>query len=156
MTPRRVASSEDMTPILELLHRAFASMEGRIDPPSSLHRLTVDGIAEQARVGEVWVIDGQRLRVFDTQAGLHPASAVSWQSLLLIPIAQGPRSWAPDWLKLAEERARRAGFWTNNPSNPCRVDRKPCDVFQAGLPEKSRKALMMGMIGLRISRSPRM
>ena len=30
-------------------------MEGRIDPPSSMHRLTEAAIADQARTGEVWV-----------------------------------------------------------------------------------------------------
>lgn len=39
-----------------LLHRAFAFMDGRIAPPSSLHRLTPKDIAAQARDGEVWVI----------------------------------------------------------------------------------------------------
>ena len=35
--------------LLALLHRAFAYMEGRIDPPSSLHRLDAAGLAEKAR-----------------------------------------------------------------------------------------------------------
>ena len=30
-------------------------MEGRIDPPSSMHRLTEAAIADQARTGEVWI-----------------------------------------------------------------------------------------------------
>ena len=46
-----------MAPVLNLLHSAFAYMDGLIDPPSSLHRLTADGIARQARDGEVWVLD---------------------------------------------------------------------------------------------------
>lgn len=37
--------------VLALLHRAFAYMETRIDPPSSLHRLTVDRIREDAQAG---------------------------------------------------------------------------------------------------------
>ena len=48
-----------MAPVLALLRTAFAGMEGRIDPPSSLHQLTEDGIAEQARIGEVWVIGNE-------------------------------------------------------------------------------------------------
>ena len=35
--------------LLALMHRAFASMQGRIDPPSSLHRLDADGLAAKAR-----------------------------------------------------------------------------------------------------------
>lgn len=56
-TPRRLTGEEDMAPILNLLHAAFAYMEGVIDPPSSLHRLTAEGIAQQAQEGEVWVLD---------------------------------------------------------------------------------------------------
>jgi len=37
--------------VLDLLHRAFAYMEARIDPPSSLHRLTVDRIRDDAKAG---------------------------------------------------------------------------------------------------------
>lgn len=36
--------------LLGMLHRAFAYMDGRIDPPSSLHRLTVEGLREKAHV----------------------------------------------------------------------------------------------------------
>ncbi|NCQ24841.1 MAG: N-acetyltransferase [Rhodobacteraceae bacterium CG17_big_fil_post_rev_8_21_14_2_50_63_15] len=42
--------------ILALIRRCFASMEGRIDPPSSMHRLTPRAIAQQCRDGEVWVL----------------------------------------------------------------------------------------------------
>lgn len=41
--------------ILTLVQHSFAYMESRIDPPSSMHRLTVDAIAEQTLEGEVWV-----------------------------------------------------------------------------------------------------
>lgn len=56
-TPRRLTGDEDMTTVLNLLHGAFAYMEGVIEPPSSLHRLTTEGIVRQAREGEVWVLD---------------------------------------------------------------------------------------------------
>jgi GNAT superfamily N-acetyltransferase len=32
-------------------------MEGRIDPPSSAHRLTVEDMAAQAATGAVWVVE---------------------------------------------------------------------------------------------------
>lgn len=51
----RAGGDYDWAGVLELIRRAFQGMEGRIDPPSSLHRLTVEGVAEQARMGEVWV-----------------------------------------------------------------------------------------------------
>lgn len=38
----------DWEALLALLHRAFAFMDGRIDPPSSLHRLDAAGLAAKA------------------------------------------------------------------------------------------------------------
>jgi GNAT superfamily N-acetyltransferase len=40
----------DWEELLALLNRAFAVMEGRIDPPSSLHRLDAAGLAAKAGV----------------------------------------------------------------------------------------------------------
>lgn len=40
--------------VFALVHRCFAYMDGRIDPPSSLHRMTVADIARKCRDGEVW------------------------------------------------------------------------------------------------------
>lgn len=42
--------------ILALIRRCFSAMEGRIDPPSSMHRLTAEAIAQQCRDGEVWIL----------------------------------------------------------------------------------------------------
>jgi GNAT superfamily N-acetyltransferase len=46
---RTAEGFSDWEGLLALLHRAFACMEGRIDPPSSLHRLDAGGLAEKAR-----------------------------------------------------------------------------------------------------------
>ncbi|TIX76202.1 MAG: GNAT family N-acetyltransferase, partial [Mesorhizobium sp.] len=35
--------------VLALIRRAFASMDGLIDPPSSAHRLTVENLRDKAR-----------------------------------------------------------------------------------------------------------
>lgn len=56
-TPRRLSPEEDMAPVLALVRRSFAFMDGRIGPPSSMHRLTVDAIARQAGEAEVWVLE---------------------------------------------------------------------------------------------------
>lgn len=56
-TPRRLTGDEPMEPILNLVRAAFAYMDGVVDPPSSVHRLTGDGIARAAREGEVWVLE---------------------------------------------------------------------------------------------------
>lgn len=41
---RRRADDPDLGSILDLLRAGFAYMDGRIDPPSSLHRMDVDDI----------------------------------------------------------------------------------------------------------------
>ena len=56
MTPYRCVDPFDWGAILALLRAEFAYMQGVVDPPSSLHRLTEEDIAEQARAGEVWAI----------------------------------------------------------------------------------------------------
>ncbi|WP_233557069.1 GNAT family N-acetyltransferase [Gemmobacter lutimaris] len=45
-----------MAPVLALIRAAFAYMDGRIDPPSSMHRLTEADLSTEAGAGEVWVI----------------------------------------------------------------------------------------------------
>ncbi|MBI1217306.1 MAG: GNAT family N-acetyltransferase [Rhodobacteraceae bacterium] len=57
MTPIRARGAYDWGAVLALIRDAFAGMEGRIDPPSSMHRLTEADIAAQAETGEVWVIE---------------------------------------------------------------------------------------------------
>ncbi|GKY86907.1 GNAT family N-acetyltransferase [Sinisalibacter aestuarii] len=56
MTPRQFTPGEDPAPLLALIRESFAYMDGRIDPPSSMHRLTGADIARQAATGEIWVI----------------------------------------------------------------------------------------------------
>lgn len=54
---RRMTGAEDFAPVLALIRASFAYMEGRIDPPSSIHRLTVADLARSAETGEVWAIE---------------------------------------------------------------------------------------------------
>lgn len=42
--------------VLALLRTAFAFMDGQIDPPSSLHRLTIAEMARQAAPGAVFAV----------------------------------------------------------------------------------------------------
>ncbi|MFY0309690.1 GNAT family N-acetyltransferase [Leisingera sp. D0M16] len=56
-TPRRLAGNDPcLQDVLNLIRRSFAYMDGRIDPPSSMHRLTVETLQEQCRTAEIWVI----------------------------------------------------------------------------------------------------
>lgn len=56
MKPQRAQDPYDWPHLRDLIARAFAGMDGRINPPSSIHHLTVQDIAEQAKSGEIWVI----------------------------------------------------------------------------------------------------
>ena len=46
--PERARADEDWSALLAMIHRAFAYMDGRIDPPSSLHRLDAEGLRKKA------------------------------------------------------------------------------------------------------------
>ncbi len=57
LTPVQIAPDSAQLPeVLDLIRRSFAYMEGRIDPPSSMHRLTVADLAAAATNGEIWAI----------------------------------------------------------------------------------------------------
>jgi len=57
MIPFRAQNPYPWDKVLKLIQTSFAYMETRIDPPSSMHRLTVGTIAEQSDTGEIWVIE---------------------------------------------------------------------------------------------------
>jgi len=50
---RRHADDPGLGAILDLLRAGFAYMDGRIDPPSSLHRMDVDDIRVHCQTGDV-------------------------------------------------------------------------------------------------------
>ncbi|WP_027259598.1 GNAT family N-acetyltransferase [Leisingera aquimarina] len=54
--PRRInADDPRLADVLALIRRSFAYMDGRIDPPSSMHRLTVDRMKDHCEAGgEIW------------------------------------------------------------------------------------------------------
>jgi GNAT superfamily N-acetyltransferase len=54
MKPFQPQEPYDWAALLALIRRAFAGMEGRIDPPSSIYTATAQDLAKAA--GEVWVI----------------------------------------------------------------------------------------------------
>ena len=55
-------ASTDFEAVLALIQASFAYMESRIDPPSSMHRLTAASLAGHAREHELWLIqDGDDL-----------------------------------------------------------------------------------------------
>lgn len=55
--PRRMGPEEDMAPVHALLTGAFGYMEGVIDPPSSMTRMTPEDLSRDAAANELWVLD---------------------------------------------------------------------------------------------------
>lgn len=106
MTPYQAHDPFDWPGLLALIHAAFAGMEGRIDPPSSLHRLTPETVAQQARDAEVWVIGTPPVAcVFLTPQ----AEALYIGKLAVHPEQQG-QGHARRLLDLAATRAKALGF----------------------------------------------
>lgn len=92
-------------PILRLLREAFAFMEGRIDPPSSLRDLTPAALTKQAQAGEIWVIGGPVACVF-----LTPKPGALYVGKLAVADACRGQGLARRLIDLAEARARLMGL----------------------------------------------
>jgi GNAT superfamily N-acetyltransferase len=106
MTPHRAESPYDWAALLALIRAAFAGMEGRIDPPSSMHALTEAAIAEQAAMGEVWAIGGPPMAcVFLTR---KPGRL--YIGKLAVAGTMRGRGLARVLVGVAEARARAAGL----------------------------------------------
>ena len=88
MTPTLATDPSLWPAVLRLLQEAFAYMEGRIDPPSSLRDLTPEALTRQAEVGEIWVIGAPLACVFLTP---KPGRCM-WASLPL-PMRTGATVW---------------------------------------------------------------
>jgi ribosomal protein S18 acetylase RimI-like enzyme len=101
MMPHRCHDPYDWHAILTLVQGAFAFMEGRIDPPSSMHTLTPRTIADQARSGEVWAIGATPIAcVF-----FSPRPAVLYIGKLAVAARHRRQGLARRLIDLAEARA---------------------------------------------------
>lgn len=101
MTPRLATDPALWPPILALLHAAFAYMEGRIDPPSSLHNLTPEALTRQSELGEIWVIGAPVACVF-----LTPKPGALYLGKLAVAASHRGQGLARHLIELADERAR--------------------------------------------------
>ena len=55
--PRRLSGDDpDLARVLALIRDSFAYMDGVIDPPSSMHRMTEKSLCTDASRSEIWVI----------------------------------------------------------------------------------------------------
>jgi GNAT superfamily N-acetyltransferase len=104
MTPFQPKEPYDWEALLALIRRAFAGMEGRIDPPSSLHKVTPQDLATYA--GEVWVI-GQPPRACMV---LTPKPHALNLGRLSVDPAYRRKGYAHMLITHAEARARALGL----------------------------------------------
>jgi ribosomal protein S18 acetylase RimI-like enzyme len=106
MQPTRATDPALWPHILALLHDAFAYMEGRIDPPSSLRDLAPEALTRHVRTGEIWVIGARPLAcVF-----LTPRPASLYIGKLAVDAGHRGRSLARALIDQAEVRARVMGL----------------------------------------------
>ena len=105
--PRQLAPDATEVPdVLALIRRAFAFMEARINPPSSMHRLSEASMRQQCSTGEVWVIgDPIKACIF-----LSDAPDALYLGKLAVADAHRGAGLARQLVDLAEGRARDRGF----------------------------------------------
>lgn len=104
--PHQATDPYDWPALLSLIHRAFAYMEGVIDPPSSLHRLTPESVAALSRDGEIWAIGTPPVAcVF-----LTPEPDALYLGKLAVDPSQQGRGHARTLIDLAAMRARALGL----------------------------------------------
>ena len=89
----------DWAALLSLIQRAFAGMQGRIDPPSSLHRLTPAALAASP---EVWVLGDPPIACMV----LTPKPGHLYLGKLAVEPAMQGRGLGRQMMTLAEGRAR--------------------------------------------------
>lgn len=105
--PWRVrAGDAQIADLLALIQESFAYMEGRIDPPSSMHHLTLESIAELCQTGEVWAIGTPPLACVFLEAR---ADSLYLGKLCVRDMARG-QGLARRLVALAETRARECGL----------------------------------------------
>jgi ribosomal protein S18 acetylase RimI-like enzyme len=103
-----MGADEDMGPVLALLRVAFSTMEGRIDPPSSLGRMDASDLARAAAEAELWVVEGD--------AGplacviLTPQDETLYLGKLAVSHAARGRGLARGLIALSLERTRALGL----------------------------------------------
>lgn len=94
--------------VLDLIRTAFAYMDGRIDPPSSMHRLSLAEVQRQCVEGEVWSLGAPVAACMF----LTPKPGRLYLGKLAVAQAMRGRGLAAQLVGIASERAAALGFDT--------------------------------------------
>ncbi len=101
---RQIASDDpDLAEVLDVMRMAFAGMEGRIDPPSSIDEMTLVSLSKTAATSEVWA---SGMPVSGTVV-LTPKPQVLYVGKLAVRDRR--RGLGRQLMTLAEDRARALG-----------------------------------------------
>lgn len=112
MKPRRIdPEHDDMAALLALIRDAFADMEGRIDPPSSVHTLDPHSLQAKARVETGFVIEEGRNPIACLFCRPEPPDTLYLGKLAIRPSHQG-HGFGWQLLGQAEALAGQLGFHT--------------------------------------------
>lgn len=103
---RRAVEGENWAQLMVVMRAAFAEMEGKIDPPSSLARLKVDDLPEIAKTAEIWVIGAP---IVATVTLTVRPGALHLGKLAVVPDHQGC-GLARQLVTVAESRAQTLGL----------------------------------------------
>lgn len=115
-------SSEDadLADVLKLIQTAFAYMDERIDPPSSMHRLSIRALADQCNTGEIWSMHDPNMRAAHQQTpctGNHIVACMAlrqkadalYMGKLSVANTHHNQGLGTRMIQLAEQRAKRHG-----------------------------------------------
>ncbi len=103
---RHAPDDPALADILALIRESFAFMDGRIDPPSSMHRLTLEDVAEQCRTGEVWSIGTPPCACMF----LTPRPPAVYLGKIAVAAAYRGRGYARELIDAAADRAKALGL----------------------------------------------
>lgn len=99
---RHRASDPALAALLALIRDSFAYMDGRIDPPSSMHRLTLEEIEAQCEAGDVWSLGAPPVACMV----LTPQPGRLYLGKLAVADAHRRRGLAARLVDIAQDRAR--------------------------------------------------
>ena len=106
-TPTRLNPEDPhATEVLDLVKRSFAYMEDRIDPPSSMHRMSEQSIRNHCATGEVWTLGTPVIACIF----LTPKPDRLYIGKLAVDDAARGKGYARQLTDLAEARARAHGL----------------------------------------------
>ena len=106
-SPRSLSTDDPaLAECLALIRTAFAYMDGVVDPPSTVHLMTPETLAETATRAEVWAIGAPVVAC----AILTPMLPVLYLGKLAVAETERGRGHARALIDLAQARARALGL----------------------------------------------